>query len=96
LPTTKRSTFSAFGVVERREVPSSSLFRLVPEHVDSRLILALTRSRETVLDALGEDDELCASSIEQWRAEARRLTQQPCRGARGEQRRGWVASRRSK
>jgi DNA-binding transcriptional ArsR family regulator len=103
------------GMVERREVPPSSLFRLVPEHVASRAILALNRSTETVLDRLGEaaralpvppvsiiifgsfarreatfdsdldvvvvrprgvdeDDELWASSTEQWRVGARRLT----------------------
>lgn len=28
------------GVVERREVPPASLFRLVPEHVGSRALLA--------------------------------------------------------
>lgn len=42
------------GVVERREVPPSSLFRLVPEHVASRAILSLARSTDTVLDELGQ------------------------------------------
>jgi predicted nucleotidyltransferase len=37
------------GVVERREVPPASLFRLVPEHVASRALLALARSTDTVL-----------------------------------------------
>ena len=41
------------GVLERREVPPSSLFRFVPEHVASRAILALARSADTVLDELG-------------------------------------------
>lgn len=41
------------GVVERREVPPTSLFRLVPEHVASRALLALARSAETVLDEIG-------------------------------------------
>jgi hypothetical protein len=41
------------GVLERREVPPSSLFRFVPEHVASRAILALARSVDTVLDELG-------------------------------------------
>ncbi len=41
------------GVVERREVPPSSLFRLVPEHVASRTLLALARSAETVLNEMG-------------------------------------------
>lgn len=43
----------ALGVVERREVPPSSLFRLVPEHVASRAILALARSTDTVLAEMG-------------------------------------------
>lgn len=41
------------GVVERREVPPSSLFRLVPENVASRALLALARSTETVLEEIG-------------------------------------------
>lgn len=36
------------GVVERSEVPPSSLFRLVPEHVASRALLALARATTTV------------------------------------------------
>lgn len=43
----------ALGVVERREVPPSSLFRLVPEHVASQALLALARSADTVLDEMG-------------------------------------------
>lgn len=43
----------ALGIVERREVPPSSLFRLVPEHVASRSILALARSTDVVLDGMG-------------------------------------------
>ena len=43
----------ALGVVERREVPPASLFRLVPEHVASRVLLALARSTDTVLDEMG-------------------------------------------
>lgn len=43
----------ALGVVERREVPPASLFRLVPEHVASRALLALARSTDTVLDDMG-------------------------------------------
>ena len=38
------------GVVVRRELPPSSLFRLVPEHVASHALLALARSTDTVLD----------------------------------------------
>ncbi len=41
------------GVVERREVPPSSLFRLVPDHVASRSLLALARATDTVLDEIG-------------------------------------------
>jgi predicted nucleotidyltransferase len=41
------------GVLERREVPPSSLFRFVPENVASKAILALARSVDTVLDELG-------------------------------------------
>ena len=41
------------GVVERREVPPSSLFRLVPEHVAARALLALARSTDTVLGEIG-------------------------------------------
>lgn len=43
----------SLGVVERREVPPSSLFRLVPEHVASRAILALSRSTNTALVEMG-------------------------------------------
>jgi predicted nucleotidyltransferase len=43
----------ALGVIERREVPLASLFRLVPEHVASRALLALARSTDTVLDEMG-------------------------------------------
>jgi len=43
----------ALGVVERREVPPSSLFRLVPEHVASQALLALAHSPDTVLDEMG-------------------------------------------
>jgi hypothetical protein len=41
------------GVLERREVPPSSLFRFVPENIASRAILMLARSTDTVLDELG-------------------------------------------
>lgn len=43
----------ALGVVERWEVPPSSFFRLVPEHVASRALLALAQSAHTVLDEMG-------------------------------------------
>jgi predicted nucleotidyltransferase len=37
------------GIVERRDVPPSALFRLVDDNVASRLVRALSRVRETVL-----------------------------------------------
>ncbi len=43
----------SLGVVERREVPPASLFRLVPEHVASQALLALARSTDTVLHEMG-------------------------------------------
>lgn len=41
------------GLVERREVPPASLFRLVADHVASRALLALARSTDTALDEIG-------------------------------------------
>src|SRR5207244_8110706 len=41
------------GMVERREVPPSNLFRLREEHVASRAVLALAGARQTVLEQLG-------------------------------------------
>ena len=41
------------GVVTRREVPPSALFRLVPDHVAARPLLELARARTTVLEELG-------------------------------------------
>jgi predicted nucleotidyltransferase len=41
------------GVVERREVPPASLFRLVPEHIAARVLLTLARSTDAVLDEMG-------------------------------------------
>jgi len=41
------------GVVERREVPPSSQFRLVPEHVVSRALLDIARSSDIVLTEIG-------------------------------------------
>jgi predicted nucleotidyltransferase len=41
------------GVVERREVPPASLFRLVPEHVAAPPLLALARSTDTALAEIG-------------------------------------------
>lgn len=40
------------GLVERREVPPASLFRLVPENVASRALLTLARSTGIVLDEM--------------------------------------------
>ncbi len=42
------------GVLERREVPPASLFRLVPEHVACRALLAVARSTDTVLHEIGQ------------------------------------------
>ena len=41
------------GVVERREVPPSSLFRIVPEHVVARLLSDLNWSAETIRVEMG-------------------------------------------
>lgn len=48
------------GIVERREAPPSALFRFVPEHVAARVITALTRTRQAILDELGE----CAGALD--------------------------------
>ena len=40
------------GMVERREVPPSALFRFVPEHVAARLVVALRDARGTVVEEL--------------------------------------------
>ncbi len=39
----------ALGLVERREAPPSSLFRLVPEHVASGPLIALARGRDGMI-----------------------------------------------
>lgn len=41
------------GLVERREAPPSSLFRLVPEHVAAGPLLALARARDCVVEEMG-------------------------------------------
>ena len=41
------------GMIERREVPPSSLFRLVPEHVATRALLELADSRAVVMTEMG-------------------------------------------
>jgi len=40
------------GLVERREVPPSSLFRLVPEHVVAGPLLRIARARDGMLEAM--------------------------------------------
>jgi predicted nucleotidyltransferase len=42
----------SLGLVERREVPPSSLFRLVPEHVAAAPLFELTDARRRVLAAM--------------------------------------------
>jgi DNA-binding MarR family transcriptional regulator len=41
------------GLVERREIPPSSQFRLIRENVAARAIIDLARSRDTALDRIG-------------------------------------------
>lgn len=41
------------GLVERREVPPSSLFRLVREHVAACLVVSLARARDVVVEEMG-------------------------------------------
>lgn len=43
----------ALGVVERREIPPSSQFRLVRENVAAQAIIDLARSRDIALDRIG-------------------------------------------
>lgn len=42
----------ALGLVERREVPPAALFALVEDHVAARVVRALSRARDAVLDEL--------------------------------------------
>ena len=42
------------GIVERREVPPSSQFRLVRSNVAAQALIALSHARESVLDQIGE------------------------------------------
>jgi predicted nucleotidyltransferase len=46
------------GVVERREAPPSSLFRLVPEHVAAGPLLTLARARDAVIEEMGRVTEV--------------------------------------
>lgn len=48
------------GLVERREVPPSSQFRLVRTHVAARAILELRAARDTVLAEIGRGAETLA------------------------------------
>jgi predicted nucleotidyltransferase len=41
------------GIIERRDVPPSALYRLVPQHVVSGLIITLARAAEEVLHEMG-------------------------------------------
>ncbi len=41
------------GLLERREAPPSSLFRLVPEHVAAGLLVSLARARDGVIKEMG-------------------------------------------
>ena len=41
------------GLVERREVPPSSLFRLVPDHIAASPLLRIARARDGMLEAMG-------------------------------------------
>lgn len=43
----------SLGIIERREVPPSSLFRLVPEHVATRALLALANTRRDLVTEIG-------------------------------------------
>lgn len=43
----------SLGLVERREVPPSALFRIVPEHVAVQAVVALSRARDVTLDEIG-------------------------------------------
>lgn len=47
-------TLVSLGLVERRDVPPSALFRLVEDHVAAQAVLSLARARQSILDQLGE------------------------------------------
>jgi hypothetical protein len=49
----RREGSAESGIVERRELPRSSLFRLVSEHVPARPLCALSRSRDMLLEERG-------------------------------------------
>src|SRR5258708_1924350 len=48
------SGLAELGIVERRDIPPAALFRLVPENVATRAVMALARARDTVLVELGK------------------------------------------
>ncbi|MGH9169871.1 MAG: nucleotidyltransferase domain-containing protein [Acidimicrobiales bacterium] len=50
------------GLVERREAPPSALFRLVDDNIGSRLVRALSRSRDAVLTELRSQAEAITPS----------------------------------
>jgi predicted nucleotidyltransferase len=43
----------SLGLVERRDVPPSALFRVVPDHVAVRAVLGLSRARDVILEEIG-------------------------------------------
>jgi len=52
------------GLVERREVPPSSLFRLVPDHIAAGPLLRIARARDTMLEAMERiADDLAVSPV---------------------------------
>lgn len=46
------------GLIERREAPPSSLFRLVPEHVAAGPLITLARGRDGVIEEMGRVAEV--------------------------------------
>jgi predicted nucleotidyltransferase len=42
----------SLGLVERRDVPPSALFRVVPDHVAVRAVVALSRARDVMLEEI--------------------------------------------
>lgn len=43
----------SLGIIERREVPPSSLFRLVPEHIATQALIALSNTRQDLTTEIG-------------------------------------------
>jgi len=48
------------GIVDRREVPPSSQFRLVRSNVAARVVIDLARSRDAVIETIGAQAANCA------------------------------------